>query len=169
MMDTISSTLWQRQGFCIAFDGKSLGPFIAQGALVSLREALAWMRGFPDTPPVPAGRAILICGLETVLETLPLNETEDFLARRIRPLLLEVQNRWTGAYSVIFGFSSHERAFEETSLEEAVLFIRRDRKIVRLSEGLWGNSTTADMKRVAREGEKQGEAITVGYYVARIS
>jgi len=169
MMDTISSTLWQRQGFCIAFDGKSLGPFIAQGALVSLREALAWMRGFPDTPPVPAGRAILICGLETVLETLPLNETEDFLARRIRPLLLEVQNRWTGAYSLIFGFSSHERAFEETSLEEAVLFLRRDRKIVRLSEGLWGSSTTADMKRVTREGDKQGEAITVGYYVARIS
>ncbi|WP_413894508.1 hypothetical protein, partial [Candidatus Skiveiella danica] len=59
--------------------------------------------------------------------------------------------------------------FEETSLEEEVLFRRRDRKQVRLSEGLWDGSATVNMKRVVREGDQPGEEVIVGYYVARIS
>jgi len=106
--------------------------------------------------------------METVIETMEPQETEDFLCRRIRPLLIRLQNRWTDC-GVVFGFTSHHRTFEETSLEEEVLFRRRDRKQVRLSEGLWDGSATVNMKRVVREGDQPGEEVIVGYYVARIS
>ena len=166
-MDTISNTVWQRKGSCVIFDQRSLAPFISCGAVISLREVLSWSRGFPANPPV-SGRTILISGLETVIETTEPQEAEAFLCCRMRPLLINLQNRWIDC-GVVFGFTSHTKTFEETSLEEEVLFRRRDRKQVRLSEGLWDGSATVNVKRVAREDEQTGEEVIVGYYVARIS
>ena len=166
-MDSISTNVWQRKGSCVIFDQRCLGPFISEGAVISLRHALAWTQGLPAVSPVP-GRTVLISGLETVMEILEPQEAEDYLCRRIRPLLIHLQNHWT-ACGVVFGFTSHAKAFEETALEEEVLFRRRDRKRVRLSEGLWDGSATVNMKRVVREGARPGEQAIVGYYVARIS
>jgi hypothetical protein len=166
-MEKISSSVWQRKGSCVVFDKKSLGGLISAGAVISLREALSWSRVIPVVPPV-AGRTILVSGLETVLEVVEPQDAEDFLTRRIRPLLISLQNQWTD-FGMVFGFSSHAKAFEETSFDEEVLFRRRDRKTVRLSKGLWDGSTALNMRRVVREGDKPGEEIIVGYHVARIS
>jgi hypothetical protein len=166
-MKIITNTVWQRRGSCIVFDQESLGSFISIGAMVSLRQALVWSKGIPVNPPVP-GRTILICGLETLIETMNPPEAEDFLRTRIRPLLRLLQREWTEC-GVVFGFTSHTKAFEETSWEEEVIYRRRDRKTVRLSDGLWDGTATMNMNKVVREGEKSGEEVIVGYYVARIS
>ena len=166
-MDTISNNVWQRRGSCVVFDQKSLGAFIADGAVVSLRQVMAWAKAIPANPPVP-GRTILISGLETVLETMDPPEAEDFLMQRIRSLLIALQGSWTDC-GIVFGFTSNSKTFEETSLEEEVLFRRRDRKHVRLSEGLWDGSAAVNMKRIVREGDQSGEETVIGYYVARIS
>ncbi len=166
-METISSSVWQRKGSSIVFDKRSLGGLISAGAVISLRRALGWSKEIPAAPPVP-GPTILVSGLETVVETAPPQDAEEFLTRRIRPLLIALQYRWTDC-GLVFGFSSHAKAFEETPLDEEVLFMRRDRKTVRLSKGLWDGSSALNMKRIVREADKPGEEITVGYYVARIS
>ncbi len=166
-MENISNTVWQRKGSSVIFDQDSLGEFIAEGAVISLRQALTWLKGLPLTPPVP-GRTILISGLETVLETLLPVEADEFLVKRIRPLLLELQAHWTD-FGIVFGFSSHEKAFTETVLEEEVLFRRHDRKEIRLSQGLWDGTATMNMQRVVCEAHKSGKETKVGYYVPRIS
>lgn len=166
-MDSISTTVWQRRGSSVVFDQHSLGEFIEGGAMVSLREFLGWINKIPSVPPV-SGKTILITGLETVIETMPLNEAEEFLTRRIRPLLIEMQSHWTDC-GVVFGFSSHEKAFEEVSLAEDVHFHRRDKKTVHLSESLWDGGATMNTKRITREDTETGKEVTVGYYVARIS
>lgn len=164
-MDVISNTVWQRKGSCIVFDQKSLSPFITN--VISLRQILSWTNGLPIDPPVP-GKTILISGLETIIETMEPQDAEEFLSRRIRPLLKELQQRWVD-FGIVFGFSAHSNCFEETSMEEEVLFHRRDQKQIRLSEGLWDGSATINMKRIVREEDKPESEIIVGYYVARIS
>lgn len=166
-METISNTVWQRKGSSIIFDQKSLGPFIADGSVISLRRMLSWTKGLPINPPVP-GKTILISGLETMIQTMVVDEAEAFLSQRIRPLIIDLQNRWSNC-GIIFGFSEHSNAFKVTSREEEVLFHRRDQKEIRLSEGLWDGSATINMKRIVREGDKLESEIIVGYYVARIS
>lgn len=166
-MEGISNTVWQRKGSSVVFDKKSLGGLISSGAVISLREALSWSKGAPAGPPVP-GRTILVSGLETLVETMEPQEAEEFLTHRIRPLLISLQSRWTDC-GVVFGFSSHARAFEETSLDEEVLFRRRDRKTVRLSKALWDGSSALNMKRIVREAGRTEEEVILGYYVARIS
>ncbi len=166
-METISNTVWQRKGSCIVFDQKSLGPFIADGSIISLRQMLSWKKDIPTNPPV-TGKTILISGLETIIETMETEKAEEFLSRRIRPILLNLQNRWNNC-GIVFGFTSHSNAFKETSLEEEVIFHRRDQNKIRLSEGLWDGSGTLNMKRIVREGDKPESEIIVGYYVSRIS
>jgi hypothetical protein len=166
-MDPISNSVWQRKGSCVIFDQESLGPFIAAGALVSLRTFLGWRSQLPAAPPVP-GKTVMVSGLETVLETLTPDDADIFLAQRIRPIIIELQNRWTDA-GIVFGFTSHHKAFKETSLEEEVLFLRRDQKTIRLTEGLWDGSATINMKRLIREGAEPSGDTVIGYYVARIS
>jgi hypothetical protein len=166
-METISNTVWQRKGFCIIFDQKSLGPFIADGSVISLRQMLSWTRGLPTNPPV-TGKTILISGLETIIEIMDEQAAEDFLLHRIRPVLIGLQNCWSNC-GIVFGFSTNINAFKETPLEEEVLFQRRDQNKIHLSEGLWDGSATINMKRIVREGDKPGSEIVVGYYVARIS
>ncbi len=166
-MDTLSNNVWQRRGSCVVFDKTSLGPFISAGAAISLRQALSWSQGLPANPPVP-GRTILVSGLETIIETMEPQEAEEFLRGRIRPLLKAIQEKWTEC-GLVFGFASHPRAFEETSLEEEVLFRRRDQKTVRLSEGLWDGSATMNMKRLIRDGLQSNEGTVVGYHVIHIS
>ena len=166
-MDTISNTVWQRKGSCILFDQDSLAPFVTDGAIISFREALGWIKDFPATPPVK-GKTIVICGLETMIETLPEDEIDDYLIGRIRPLLIELQNRWP-ACGIVFGFPSHPSAFEESPMQEEVIFKRRDRIKVRLSEGLWDGSATVNMKRILDVERNPKQEIVIGYYVARIS
>lgn len=166
-MDTISNSVWQRRGSCILFDQESLAPFVEDGAVISLREALSWTKGIPATPP-GEGKTIVICGLEAVIETLADDEIDDFLGHRIRPLLIELQNCWPGN-GIVFGFSSHPNSFEESSMQEEVLFKRRDRVKVRLSEGLWDGSASVNMKRIIDPEREPGQEVVVGYYVARIS
>jgi hypothetical protein len=166
-METISNTVWQRNGSCIIFDQKSLGPFIADGSVISLRQLLSWTKGQPTNPPV-SGKTILISGLETIVETMESQKAFEILSHRVRPILLDIRDRWPN-FGIVFGFSSHKNAFRETTLEEELVFHRRDNQQIRLSDGLWDGSARNSMKRIVREGEKPGSEMTIGYYVARIS
>ena len=166
-MDTISTTVWQRKGSSIIFDKNSLSQCISAEAVISLRVALSWLKGLPDTPPV-AGRTILVPGLDTIIETMKPQEAEDFLRGRVRPLLRLLQEKWPEC-GIVFGFSSHKNSFEEKAMDEEVVFHRRDRKTVRLTEGLWDGSATLHMQRIIFEGDQPGGEVTIGYYVKHIS
>ncbi len=166
-MDTISNTVWQRKGSSIIFDQEQLAPFLEKGAVVSLCDALGWMKAFPPLPPVN-GQTIVICGIETMLETLAEDAVDDFLIQRVRPLLMKLQNHWT-ACGVVLGFSFNPNKFEESPMQEEVLFKRGTRSKVRLSEGLWDGSATVNMRRIVDIERRPGQEIIIGYYVARIS
>ena len=164
-MRDMSSSAWLRRGSSIVFDRLTLGPLIGAGALVSLREALSWMNAWPTEPP-GNGQTVLVCGIETFLDVMEPGEAENFLKNKVNPFVQEFQGRWDQR-GLVFGFGTHERSFMLTALDEEVLFIRRDGERVRLSYSLWDGSATMNLARLIREG--QGNSITFGYYVARIS
>ncbi|NPV69260.1 MAG: hypothetical protein HPY55_01270 [Firmicutes bacterium] len=166
-METLSSSVWQRKGSSVVFDGAVLGPLISEGAVVSLREALGWLREPPSALPVP-GRTVLISGLQALVETLPPEEVTRFLVNRVEPLIKEIQGRWP-EHGVVFGFAAHQKAFTETPMDDAVLFHRRDRHIINLSDGLWNGSAPGYIKRIVRAGDDPNQEVIVGYYVGRLS
>ncbi len=164
-MRDMSSSAWLRRGSSIVFDRLTLGPLIGGGALVSLREALRWMNVWPAEPP-GNGSTVLVCGIETFLDILEPAEAQSFLKNRVKPFVQEFQTRWDQR-GLVFGFGTHERSFEVTTSDEEVLFIRRNGERVRLSYSLWDGSATMNVARLIRD--EQGNSMTVGYYVLRVS
>jgi hypothetical protein len=151
----------------MVFHQKSLGPLILSGALISLRQFLGWSGSLPPMPPVP-GKTLLVCGIEALIETMEPQSAHEYLAQRVRPLIISLQTTWTDC-GVVFAFSSHRNAFEESAAGEEVLFRRRDRKIIHLSDGLWDGSAIGGMKRLVGQDPGSEEESVAGYYVARIS
>jgi len=166
-MREMSSSAWLRRGSSIVFDKHRLGPLITDGCLVSLREALSWIKAWPDSPLIE-GQTVLVGGLETCLEVLSPEDAEALLRNRVKPFVLEFQSRWDQR-GLVFGFGTSEKSFEVTSSNEEVLFLRRDRRRIRLSYSLWDGSATMNVTRLIRYDKQTSKRITIGYNVPRIS
>jgi hypothetical protein len=166
-MDVISNDVWQRRGSSVIFDNDSLRPFIAKGAFVSLRTALSWYADIPSAPPV-AGPTVLISGLRTIFETMRPSGAENFLRTRVRPLIIELQNRWTSC-GLVFEFNADPKSFRVTGFDEMVLYRLNNGVEADLSFGLWRGSASDSVKKLVREGDRPGAGVHIGYYVTRVS
>lgn len=165
-MKILTNDAWRRQGSSIIFDAEELKKLLNEGAMVSLREFLAWDKNIPTDAPVH-GQTVLVCGLEALMDTLPANEAQEFLSMKIRPLIRKLGNEWTNT-GIVFGFSQGGQVFlESNGMAEEVTFKRKDVTQVQISMTLWGSTVALNMHRI--EKRTDGQKITVGYYVARIS
>lgn len=166
-MREMSSSAWLRRGSSIVFDKQSLGPLISSGSLISIREALSWMKAWPTEPP-SGSRTVLVGGLETCLEVLTSQDAERFLREPVKAFILQFQERWDQV-GLVFGFGTSPSSFEVTSAEEEIIFRRRGGERVRLSYFMWDGSSTLNLTRLVRDGDQPGKQVTVGYHVLRIS
>jgi hypothetical protein len=167
MMREMSSTAWLRRGSSIVFDKQSLGPLISDGSLVSLHQALEWIKTWPTNPP-SGTRTVLVSGLEAFLEVLSSGEAESFLRGRIKPFILAMQEHWDQV-GLVFGFGTSAHSFAVTNMEEEIVFLRRGGERVRLSQFMWDGSSMLNLTRLVRAADQQANPMMIGYYVPRIS
>lgn len=169
-MKILSTTSWQRQGSCILFGLTEIQELLNQKAMVSLREFLSWRNNVPDDPPIPEDAdTILVCGLETVMDTLSAEEAQEFLQYQVRPVIKNIQDIWTNT-GVAFGFLQGSMSFKETNgSREEVLFLRSDNQEVHISEGLWDGTAELNMQRLETTFISDNQKVPIGYYVKRIS
>lgn len=166
-MQEMTHDSWRRQGSSIIFDKGTLGMLIAEGCLVSLREALNWMNSWPTISPVKSN-TVLIGGLETCLELLDPRDGEAFLQQRIKPFIQEFQHHWDHL-GLVFGFGCSEKRFLEDSYEN-VLFRIPGGNEIQLSSRMWGVTATQDLCSLyIRDEQKKSEWIRGGYHVRRLS
>jgi hypothetical protein len=163
----LSATTWQRRGSSIVWDRDALGPLLSADCLVSLRKALSWRGGWPVEPP-GSGSTVLVGGLETCLEILAPEEAERFLRGTIKPFIVEFQAHWDQR-GLVFGFGTSAHSFQLQGSTEELLFVRRDRRAVRLSFAMWDGSSTLNLTRLLREDTQFRNGVAIGYYVQRIS
>ena len=169
-MNTLSTTSWKRGGSSILFDPTEIQNLLKLNSMVSLREFLSWRDNLPDNPPIPdSSRTVLVCGLETVMETLSPTDAQDFLQRKIRPVIKTIQDVWTET-GIVFGFTQGPRSFKEKpGSREEVLFLRSDNQEIRISEGLWDGTAELNMMQIISSFISESQRYVVGYYVKRIS
>ena len=141
-MKEMTATRWLYQGSSIVFNRAMLGPLITQNGMISLRQALSWLNGWPAAP-IGNGQTILVAGLEVYLDVMDVADSEKLLRQRIKPFILEFQSRWDQC-GLVFGFSQVEK-FKTNAAEDEVLFQRKDRSQVRFSRHLWDGVSTASL------------------------
>ena len=169
-MKILSNTSWKRQGSCILFGLTEIQELLNEKSMVSLKEFLSWRKDVPDDPPIPEDAdTILVCGLETVMDTLSAEEAQEFLQYQVRPVIKNIQDIWTNT-GVAFGFPQGCMSFKEThGSREEVLFLRSDNQAVHISEGLWDGTAELNMQRLETTFISDNQKVPIGYYVKRIS
>ena len=169
-MNTLSTSSWKRGGSSILFDPTEIQELLKLNSMVSLREFLSWKDNLPDNPPIPSSsRTVLVCGLETVLETLSPAEAQEFLQKKIRPVIKIIQDVWTET-GIVFGFAQGKQSFKEVpGSREEVLFLRSDNQEIRISEGLWDGTAELNMMQIVSSFISESQRFVLGYYVKRIS
>ena len=166
-MNILKNDAWRRGGSAIIFDTAEIQELLNENVMFSLRTFLSWDNNMPKNPPVGKNEPVLVCGLEPVLDMLPAKEAQEFLNRKIRPLVKKLQGEWTNT-GLVFGFSQGMQVFQESNgIVEEVLFRRNDGTNVRISTGLWHGTAEQDMQRIEKRIE--GQTVIVGYYVKHIS
>ena len=114
-MKILSNTSWKRQGSCILFGLTEIQELLNEKSMVSLKEFLSWRNNVPDDPPIPEDAdTILVCGLETVMDTLSAEDAQEFLQYQVRPVIKNIQDIWTNT-GVAFGFPQGSMSFKETN------------------------------------------------------
>lgn len=167
MKSTTNYTIMMRGGSTVLFGREELSELLATVTPISLRAFLSLGEDLPDEPPAEFEKGIVVSGLETVLDAMPVEEAEAFLKERVRRVIQLVQNSWTG---IVFGCSLSEKAFrEKAGVTESVVFTTKDDSEIALSEMLWGRSQAGDVIRLEHSVAGSREARRVGYHVARIS
>jgi len=165
-MREMGASTWRRRGSSVVYDKGMLGPLIASGSLVSLREALGWMRAWPTAPPSD-GQTVLIGGLETCLEVLSLSDGEDFLRRRMKSFIQEFQSRWDQC-GLVFGFGCSPKRFRVDPHDD-VLFTIPGSGELRLSASLWNGAARQDMYHLLTTDPDSKQQVSGGFYVRRLS
>lgn len=170
-MNEMDATTWQRSGSSLIWAPELLGPLITAGSAVPLRAVLGWMKhGFPTEPP-GGGQAVLIGGLQTVIETLmaggSAGEAYDWLRVNVLPLVRAVQSQWDRV-GLVFGMDGPGRLFHHNEADDLVHFGRsKDReKHVAITLGIWNGAATGEgAYRLVVPSTKE----TGGYHVRRVS
>lgn len=169
MKTTTNYTLMLRGGSSVLFGKKELSELLTQIEPISLREFLLLGDDLPDDPPPELEGGILVSGLETVLDAMPVGEAEEFLAGRLRGVIQQIQNHWTRT-GIVFGCSLSEKAFrEKQGVSESIVFTTKDDTELALSDALWGRSQSGDIMRLEHKEPGERESHRVGYHVPRIS
>lgn len=169
-MNILSTTSWQRKGSTILFGLTEIQELLKKKSMVSLQEFLTWNGEIPEEPPIPEDSStILVCGLETVMDTLSAEEAQNFLKYKVRPVIQNVQNIWN-EIGIVFGFPQGSGSFKEThGSQEEVLFLRSDNQEIHISKGLWDGTADQNMQRIEVSFITEKQKVAVGYYVKRIS
>ena len=165
-MQEMTASTWQRRGSSIVFSNELLGPLISEAAIVSVREALGWMKSWPKSVPNNA-QTVLLSGLEAVIEVMSQQDAEEFLSTKIKPFIQEFQSRWDSV-GLVFGFGCGPGKFRLGTFED-VLFKCPGGVEIRLSDSLWNGTARRDMCQIMVENKQTNRAEAGGYYVRHVS
>jgi hypothetical protein len=165
-MREMNATTWRRRGSSVVYHKCMLGPLIASGCLISLREALGWMRTWPKRPPGD-GPTVLIAGLEACLEVLSAPDGEEFLRHRIKPFIQEFQSQWDQC-GLVFGFGCSPKRFRVDPHDD-VLFSVPGSGELRFSASLWNGAARQDMYHLLVTDPDSKQPASGGFYVRRLS
>lgn len=101
MRQTLDSS-WQGRGSTWLWDEAALPLLGGAAAAWSLRRLLRTVGQWPDELPGPAGRCVLVAGLDIALDSQPAAQAEDWLRQVLKPAVLSFQAHFDGGGALVF-------------------------------------------------------------------
>ena len=118
-MNLERSTLWTRRGFSLLWDHPTLMTFAKPNEVYSLRQLFALAENWPQDLPSMKGDALVVAGIEGCLDSLNVQEGEEWLRQDIAQILFKFQDHYQSDAALVFWLpSGRQRIFAQTTDEE---------------------------------------------------
>lgn len=168
-MDEETGDLWRRYGTSLVWDANALHEAASVGTTVSLRTALEWTEpgGMPEEPP-GGKRVVVVTGLRTILDALPVAERDSTLERVAR-LVRAQATAWQEA-AIVFALPEDTRLRVAPPTGTVVMEIDGNGTLD-LGARIWGGAGTEARALVSIRSDAKGKEVRVpmGYWLRRVS
>ncbi len=164
---------WTRRGLSLLWDSDALARIVAPGDVVSLRQLCAIARRWPAELPGADGDALIVAGLEGLLDTLAPDDAQTWLEHDLKQLILDFQNEYEGSAALIFWLPAGRRRLTMSRATEAYSWQHSPAKKPHLPLGryLWAGAES-DVARILVSDEANPDPdgpAYIGLYHPRIS
>ncbi len=164
---------WTRRGFSLLWDVDALARVVEPAGVVSLRKLFALARDWPAELPGTAGDALVVAGLEGLLDALAPDDAGTWLENDLKRLMLEFQNEYEGVAALVFWLPSGRKRLTMSRATEEYFWKRSPAREPHLPLGrcLWAGAESDAARILAAadpDPDPDGKAY-VGLYHPRIS
>jgi len=163
---------WMRRGLSLLWDAGALARVTDPRAVLSLRQ-LFTLTSWPEDLPGTGGDALVVAGLEGLLDTLSPEDAEVWLENDLRHRILDFQNEYEGTAALVFWLPSGRRRITMRHASEEYFWKPSPARepYVPLGRHLWAGAEP-DVARILVSEESDpdpdGDAY-VGLYHPRLS
>ena len=171
MRGILKSEIWKRSGISILWEINPVIECIRNSEVITLNQLFRFsIEGWPEELPSFSDSAIIVSGLESVLDLLSSDEAKKWLDQRLYPLLLEFQKVYEGYAALIFVIPQCSERIKYITSEDTFHWIcNYDNKEIPFSSSLW-NGAEKDAKYIEINNINGIENyIECGLYHPRIS
>ena len=172
----LTDDIWMRRGLSLLWDAESLGAVCKPRQVISLRRfmclgANGWQEADLDSCLVNGGRALVVAGVESAIDSLLPEQAVSWLEEQFTTCLMSFQNQVAGGgteAALLLWLADSKRLEYHTSEDTHYWHCGTEHKghKIPLSRCLF-NGAQAD-RQLIRSSQKKSEA-GIGLYLQRIS
>ncbi|MDU2146553.1 MAG: hypothetical protein E7E58_01055 [Paeniclostridium sordellii] len=165
MRGRIKSEIWKRSGISVLWELPPVIECIRNSEVITLNQLFRFsVEGWPENLPSFSDSAIIVSGLEYILDLLSPSEAKEWLDQRLYPLLLEFQKEYEGYAALIFVIPQGDERIKYITVKDTFYWICNcNDKEIPFSSSLW-NGAEKDAKYIDID-----KYIKCGLYHPRIS
>lgn len=173
MSSVLHGDTWTRKGISLLWDPGELGDLAKPEEIFSIRQYMnLYKTEWPDELPSRNGDAMVVAGLDTIMDLMEPDELVRWFEREIYPSLLSFQNMYEGQCSLIFWLPEAQKRLEYKA--NGIYYWnctgQYQEETIPLSNCLW-NGAAIDAKLIANNQKVHDlrDKGCVGLYHPRIS
>lgn len=173
-MKSVDSEVWLRSGLSLVWDARALGPNLRPEEAVSVRGLTRMAEAWPEELPSQGGDALLVGGLESLLDCLSPEDAEEYLRRRFVPLVENFQRHYEEQAALMIWIPSGLRRVRLDQEQRRIIWLcaaPHETATLALGRLLWSGAEK-DVRRIQDPrgaGETKHDKAWLGLFQARVS
>lgn len=151
MSSVLSGNSWTHRGISLLWDPATFGSISNIDEIYSIRQYLTLSNtDWPEELPSAGGYAMVVAGIDTIMDVMEPNELVDWLEKVLYPTLLSFQNTYEGQCALIFWITDGQKRLVHNTTDGIFYWkcsgIYHD-QLIPLSSCLW-NGAAIDAKLI---------------------
>jgi hypothetical protein len=155
MVRTRQDKTWHRRGITLLWDADSLWEIASPKESVDIRGFFDLVDAWPEDLPSADGDALVVTGLEGILDALDHADAVQWLEKELRPAMLSFQEEYEGQAGLVMWLPSGRKRMSMERASEHYFWTANSKKLM-LGQYLWGGAE-ADVERLMDGGSSSSD------------